>query len=888
MASSLTFYMAWVDQTATTWSPAYARFDEHVFNLEIACAEGQIPKATVEIVNPRVGLLAPGRQHWAWLSYSPDGGTTLHPLFFGRLIGIPQTILYNTIKCEFVARSPTYIRQKQAVAESLKIAPNYDPIFLDVMKRDDPDAILEGWSSLYAVDRVTGAVSASDILVGEDGTLTIAPEDTFYDSVQMKLQQSPLVAVNVKAEVAWEQQYLGYFYVGQWAYPTLGNEPFVGGWPRSGAYLGGGYYAENAFAGIRDPFIQITTASNIVETFNWTNTARHHIQGDTMSIVANSSLPAQPMTLYKTSNTFQVGIVNPYTTDALGYPDPTNIPAISAWTAVGVRTFALDYAGLEAVAALGLTYQANRKRSEQVFVTLQADVQPILIDPLVTEDTETINLKSGDLSLPEINLLNWSSIAGQPVALGTFIFPDNPLVPGQTSSQICVTAGTAGAVEPVFSNIAGATTADGTVVWSSLGSTPPTEMAQDWVQDARIALGTLLVPKPVLGVATMDAYLAPGNLQNPPLGVATPQYTVLASGTGLPGSTMSEATSPGILGGSTGAQAGLSTFVQPSGHSMYICVQAGSTGQFHTTFNETVGSQTTDGSVVWQCLGAVTLPIGGWPGMTPAASYFPSDRGQQSLQHMICRARAKLRRRARAVQVTFQCRFEAAASISCRMNAALTDARLPGGGAAGKVIGYKLTRDGDSGKTLAEVTIGCTIGNANAITTSVDGVSTYVDGVFNQGEVQLWAGSTTSLSATGDDVGYTPPVQQTVDDGLSFPLQGVGDAVLISRWHGTPSTINQGNIANYNAQVAAAVAGAIAGGAPPIVSGGFTQSGGVTNAAQNQAALVAHINAAVYQGTGLWYELSLKNLTGGPYAAAYVINTTLLALPKTIDLAAPS
>jgi hypothetical protein len=163
-----------------------------------------------------------------------------------------------------------------------------------------------------------------------------------------------------------------------------------------------------------------------------------------------------------------------------------------------------------------------------------------------------------------------------------------------------------------------------------------------------------------------------------------------------------------------------------------------------------------------------------------------------------------------------------------------------------------------------------------------------VDGVFNQGEVQLWAGSTTSLSATGDDVGYTPPVQQTVDDGLSFPLQGVGDAVLISRWHGTPSTINQGNIANYNAQVAAAVAGAIAGGAPPIVSGGFTQSGGVTNAAQNQAALVAHINAAVYQGTGLWYELSLKNLTGGPYAAAYVINTTLLALPKTIDLAAPS
>ena len=884
MASSLTFYFAWVAQTATAWNPAYARFDENVFSLEIACEEGQIPKTTVEIVNPRVGLLAPGRQHWVWISYSPDGGSTLVPLFFGRLVGIPQTILDNTIKCEFIARSPTYIQQKQAVAETLKSLPQYDPIFLDIQKRDDPDTILEGYSALYSVDRVTNAVSVSDILVGEDGTLTISPDDTFYDSVQMKLQQSPLVAVNVKAEVAWEQQYTGYFNVGQWAFPSLGSEPFVGDWPKSGASLGGGYSGAIAWAGMRDPFIQIQTSSNINSTFSWRNTAKQHSEGDTMSIDTSYSLPTQPMSLFTTYTFNQVGIINPYTTDGAGYPDPTNIPAIGIWEAVGVRTFSVGFADIEAIAVLGIKYEANRKRSEQINLTVQADVQSILIDPLVTEDTETITLKSGDLALPLIDFLNWSAVAGQHVSLGQVIFPDNPLVVGQSSSQICVTAGTTGTVEPTFSNVAGVTTADGSAVWSSFGSTPPTETAQDWVQLAPISLGTQIIPKPISGAPDQSAYIGAGSLSNPPQGVPTAKYTILAQHRGDPGDTMMECTDAGIYGGITMAQATFTTFINPSGQHLHICVQAGTTGAYHPTFNETTNGRTTDGSVVWQCLGTVSVPIGGWPGMTPAASYFPSDRGQLSLQHMICRARAKLRRRARAVQASFQCRFEAAASISCRMNASITDVRLPSGGATGKVISYKLRRDGDSGETVADITIGCSIGNANAITTSANGVAVYVDGVFNQGEVEVWEGSMTSLAATGDDVGYNPPVQATVDDGVSFPLHGVGDVVMTSLWHGAATEFAAASDV-YNAQVSAAITDAIAGAKSTPKPGGKT-SGGVTNIPDLQAAMVQHVTAAVYQGTFLWYELVLKNLQGGPYAGAYVINTTSLALPKTIDLSA--
>ena len=130
---------------------------------------------------------------------------------------------------------------------------------------------------------------------------------------------------------------------------------------------------------------------------------------------------------------------------------------------------------------------------------------------------------------------------------------------------------------------------------------------------------------------------------------------------------------------------------------MYIAIQAGTTGEFHLTFNEGVGAQTADGSVIWQCLGEVSLPIGGSPGMTPAHSYFPTDRGQQSVQHMFCRARAKLRKRARAVQISFDTRFEVAAQLSCRMNGKVFEPRLPGGVASGKVIAYRLEVNGDEG-----------------------------------------------------------------------------------------------------------------------------------------------------------------------------------------------
>ena len=53
------------------------------------------------------------------------------PLFFGRLVGIPTNILAEVVTLTFVAKPVDFLEQKFAMAETLKVLPWYDPIFID-------------------------------------------------------------------------------------------------------------------------------------------------------------------------------------------------------------------------------------------------------------------------------------------------------------------------------------------------------------------------------------------------------------------------------------------------------------------------------------------------------------------------------------------------------------------------------------------------------------------------------------------------------------------------------------------------------------------------------------------------------------------------------------
>jgi hypothetical protein len=375
------FYFAWVDPDETAFAPAHAREDEQVFGVSIDHAEGQFPTLSLEIRNPGVGLLAPGRKIWAWLSWF--NGSAVVPLFFGRLVGVPADILGEAVTLVFNARPIDYAAQKNAVADGLRALPFYDPVFVDPAKRADPDAVLEGYSARWHVDRTTLAVSASDILVGEDGLEVFTEDDVFYDSVAVKLGQPPLAAVTVVADVAWTQSpAAGTIDFGARSFASFTGGSLLSSWPKSGDQLAGGWSVAAASA------IDVSNtenASSVTTQASWQNREKEHEDGDTMSISVSLTTPTHGGFSISGSEEVQTGFLDPET--------GKNIPAKSKRTGKIVVGWLIN-------TTLTLAYQPSVARSEQLAFTLTADLQPILTlpedSPTVT-DQETVTLSGTDV-----------------------------------------------------------------------------------------------------------------------------------------------------------------------------------------------------------------------------------------------------------------------------------------------------------------------------------------------------------------------------------------------------------------------------------------------------------------------------------------------------------
>src|SRR5436190_2874698 len=203
MANQSQFYFAWTTSDDTTFNASHMVEDELVFSFRLAHDEGQFATLDLEIINPHIGLLAPGRPFWAWFSWSD--GATVHPLFFGRLVGIPSNLFADVITVQLVAKPIDYTEQRMAVAAGLRVLPFFDPIFIDPRQREDPDVVLEGYSALWHVDRVTHQCSISDVVAGEDGVEEFTPNDVFYDNVSLELAEAPLMVCEIDATVSWVQ-----------------------------------------------------------------------------------------------------------------------------------------------------------------------------------------------------------------------------------------------------------------------------------------------------------------------------------------------------------------------------------------------------------------------------------------------------------------------------------------------------------------------------------------------------------------------------------------------------------------------------------------------------------------------------------------------------------
>lgn len=376
------FYFAWVDSDEAFDPATHAREDEEIFEFTVSQVENEFASLSLTVRNPRVGLLSAGRKVWAWLAW--DSGAGVEPLFFGRLVGVPTDVNAELVTLEFTARPADFVDRKAAKAESLKVRPYYDPIWIDPDSLDDPGTVLEARSAYWSIDRVTHEVDISDVLQGEDGEATFAAPDVPYDSVHINLAETPLRSVSVDASVNWTQSSQGSF---DFAINVLTytGQSLISDWPAVDTSYDGGWTVTASQA--RDRY-GVDNVENISYSTNWQNHEKTHATGDSMSLSISSSVPnlRGPALTAQMTGRMQTGVV------AEGGPssDPVNIPNQVESTTMYVPLWNVE-------ASMTLQYAASRDRKEHLRFTLSADVQAIVT--LADEtDVLALTLDSQDVS----------------------------------------------------------------------------------------------------------------------------------------------------------------------------------------------------------------------------------------------------------------------------------------------------------------------------------------------------------------------------------------------------------------------------------------------------------------------------------------------------------
>lgn len=864
------FCFAWVDQTATTFGVEHQVEDEKIFSFNLSHAEAGKPTLEIEILNPYAGLLGPGRKQWAW--FSQYDGATYQPRFFGRLMGIPNSLFGEVITLVLVADPPDYLDRKQAVAETLKIRPFYDPVFLDAAHRDDADAILEGWCADYHVDRVTHAVTVSDRLIGEDGLVTFAGDDVFYDSVTLSLDQPPLAQVEVDATIGWTQQASGLIDLGAKVVSSFSGDGLIGDWPKPLQSLQGGWSVAAASAvDLRG----VDSALTANWSYQWQNAEKFHAIGDTMSVSISQSLPqidtdAAVSRILTSRNV--IGILDPYQTDENGNPAPLNIPAQINETTAYVPLWQVS-------TSLTLRYDAARSRQERVRFTLTAGLQDVLTAPDAATAREIVTLNAADVGAPLLDVKNQSTVRGKPVSLGVIISVPASLSPAIANAnfQICISAGTTSATEPAYSDTLGVLTADGGAVWASLGTTLLAEQP-DWSAGATYAAGTVIRPRAVLW--TTYEQLLPSS-PAPTVGVSVEAGRVVRRNSGASFQICTTAGTTGLAEPSFSDVRGATTndgtaqwtclgASVPDGTSYWLATTGGTAGSLEPGFSGGAGTTIADGSAIWTGLGTGGNFIGVPIGDVSRRSYLPTARGLWSLEYLICIGRAKILTRARAVKVGLSGPIDRFADLSCRKNGRLFDPRLPGGAATGKIVAYGMTGNGDRGEFLGSATLACAVG-LGGLTVVYDGAPTVWEADVAGPDVQEYAGRI--VSAGLGDMGYTVPQDVAADDGLVFPLTR-GQAVLAEQWHGS--------LAAQRTAIESALEDARQAANLPTatdVASSIQIQQATARAGQNSVSNALKTNP-------IWLELDLAPVTGSSFAVDYAISVSSLSVPKMIDLAA--
>lgn len=93
----MTWHFAWARPAETSFGPEHRREDEDVFAFRLDHTEGDFAMLSIDIRNPRRRLLE-GEDIWMWLALDTE------PLFFGRLVAIPEDLHGEIVTLNFRVR----------------------------------------------------------------------------------------------------------------------------------------------------------------------------------------------------------------------------------------------------------------------------------------------------------------------------------------------------------------------------------------------------------------------------------------------------------------------------------------------------------------------------------------------------------------------------------------------------------------------------------------------------------------------------------------------------------------------------------------------------------------------------------------------------------------
>jgi len=384
------FYFAWSGQL-DAWSAAMLREDEEIFSITITHAEGDFATLQIDVKNPRVGLLAAGRNLWCWLSYTSDPLVLGYPIFRGRLIGVPENLSEEVVRLQFVARPEDYQAQKVAVAEPLKVPPYWDPVWLQA-NIDDPDTVLESRPQLWHIDRVTLAVTTSDIIEGEDGVVEVTADDHFYDTMTITYGQTPLRRVNMSGTVTWDQTgggtidltapLVSAFQAAGSPLPSplissLTGDGLFNSWPAPGSSIGGGWSMGLGSFVLTADWIKPAYYKKV-----WTGADHFPVPAPLPE--AKGVLPPDAA-----PNGWVAPVAWEFPYDAaLGQFNIPAMPTVLYGAAFPITPLQVHFTA---------DWVAKRGRSETVSFTLDADVQSIITDPGQDEEA-TVTLNSAAIT----------------------------------------------------------------------------------------------------------------------------------------------------------------------------------------------------------------------------------------------------------------------------------------------------------------------------------------------------------------------------------------------------------------------------------------------------------------------------------------------------------